>query len=219
MVRTRRLSRGATLGRLRLPENGPDQRNGKGPPWERGDFADNDYLDGKIADLAVETLGDLHDKPFFLAVGFWRPHLPFLAPDRYWQQYTADVLELPINLQPPLHVPEIALHDSRELRGYTGMPSTGPVGTADHRRLIHGYYAGISYLDAQVGKVLDELDRLELSQRTVVVFWSDHGFHLGQHSLWCKTSDFELDARVPLIIAPPDFEHGGEADCGPDRTG
>jgi iduronate 2-sulfatase len=193
-----------------LPENGPDRRTGKGPPWERGELPDDAYLDGRIANLAVHALGELQDRPFFLAVGFWRPHLPFLAPDAYWRRYKPDALALPANLQPPLNVPQIALHDWRELRGYTGMPSSGPVSTADHLRLIHGYYAGISYLDAQLGKVLDELDRLGLSDRTIVVFWSDHGYHLGQQSLWCKTSNFELDARVPLIIAPPDFQHAGE---------
>lgn len=193
-----------------LPENSPDRRTGKGPPWEDGELPDNAYLDGKIANLAVETLGELHDRPFFLAVGFWRPHLPFLAPDSYWRRYDPQALPLPSNLQPPTNVPQIALHDSRELRGYTGMPATGPVSTADHHRLMHGYYAGISYLDAQLGKVLDELDRLGLSDRTVIVFWSDHGYHLGEQSLWCKTSNFELDARVPLIIAPPDFEHAGQ---------
>ncbi|MHB8900234.1 MAG: sulfatase, partial [Thermoguttaceae bacterium] len=169
------------------------------------DVPDEAYFDGRIAAEAVKALEQLQDRPFFLAVGFWKPHLPFNAPKRYWDLYDPAAVDLPANPDPPVDVPAIALHNSQELLG-----KKGSVLTDDQvRQLRRGYYAGISYLDAQVGKVLDQLDRLRLTDRTIVVFWSDHGFHLGEHRLWCKTSNFELDARVPLIIAAPSPEHPG----------
>jgi len=171
--------------------------------FERLDVPDNTYRDGKIADLAVNAITRLKDKPFFLAVGFWRPHLPFLAPAKYWDMYDPQQLTLPTNTHAPAEAPEVALHDSREVKSYGVKLKNGVAALPDARQLHHGYYASISYLDAQLGKILKQLDRLELTRRTVVVFWSDHGFHLGEHSLWCKTSNFELDARVPLIVSAP----------------
>ncbi|MEW4487508.1 sulfatase [Thalassoglobus sp. JC818] len=170
---------------------------------ESEDLPDETYRDGKIADLACQQLREFSDEPFFLAVGFWRPHLPFLAPKKYWDRYQRDSLTLPDRFAPPSNVPEIALHDSRELKGYGPDPQNM---SAEERRLLwHGYYASISYLDDQVGKLLKTLEETGLRDKTIVVFWSDHGFHLGQHSLWCKTSCFELDARVPLLISAPGF--------------
>ncbi len=165
------------------------------------DVPDEAYFDGRIAAMAVDALRRCADRqqPFFLAVGFWKPHLPFNPPKRYWDLYQRDQISPPANPLPPLDVPQVALHNSRELLGDDGRT----LDDDEVFELRHGYLAGISYLDAQVGKLLDELDRLQLTDRTVVVFWSDHGFHLGEHQLWCKTSNFELDARVPLIIAPP----------------
>ena len=178
---------------------------------EARDVPDNAYFDGRIADLAVTALGELEDKPFFLAVGFWKPHLPFNAPKRYWDMYDRSKLSLPTYPTPPTDVPKIALHNGRELLSDKGRKLTD----ANVLELRHGYYAGISYLDAQVGKVLAELERLDLVDNTVIVFWSDHGFHLGEHGLWCKTSNFELDARVPLIISTPqmrDMQRGKRSD-------
>src|SRR5690606_16905869 len=154
------------------------------------------------------SLGNrVSDQPFFLAVGFWRPHLPFLAPEPYWERYDAGSLTLAADWTPPQNVPAIALHNSRELFGYGGVDRDN----VDELRqqLWHGYYAGISYVDAQIGRVIVALDESGLADRTVIVLWSDHGFHLGQHGLWCKTSCFELDARVPLIIIPPKSQHAG----------
>lgn len=192
-----------------LPPNRLGTRQGKGPYFERGDLPEEAYLDGKIADAASSALRNFAKQgtSFFLAVGFWRPHLPFLAPAPYWDRYQPETLTLAGNWLAPTDVPDIALHDSRELFGYGGV-------TRDdvdelRRHLWHGYYAGISYVDAQIGKVVDALDAAELADRTVIVLWSDHGFHLGQHGLWCKTSCFELDARVPLIIVPPSYSHAG----------
>lgn len=175
------------------------------PRTERRDVPDEAYFDGRIADLAVETLHELRGKPFFLCVGFWKPHLPFNAPQRYWDLYELADVQLPGAPDPPAGVPAIALHDSRELlRGFRS-PLTNP----QVRQLRQGYYAATSYVDAQVGKVLDELDRLGLRDETIVVFWSDHGFHLGEHGLWGKTSNFEIDARVPLILSLPNQKSAG----------
>jgi iduronate 2-sulfatase len=169
---------------------------------------DEAYFDGRVAARAVEALRRLkeRDQPFFLAVGFWKPHLPFNPPAQYWDLYEREDVTLPVTPVPPADVPDLALHDGRELLRGLGRKLTD----AEVRELRHGYLAGISYLDAQVGKLLGELDRLGLADRTVVVFWSDHGFHLGEHGLWCKTSNFELDARVPLVVAPPKCQQAGK---------
>lgn len=173
------------------------------PRTEMRDVPDDAYFDGRIADKAVAALRELQDRPFFLAVGFWKPHSPFNAPQQYWDLYERKNIAPPANPQPPEDVPAIAMHDSREiLRAFKSRKSGRPT-PQEVLALRHGYYAAISYLDAQIGKVLDELERLKLRDKTVVVFWSDHGYHLGEHSLWAKTSNFELDARVPLIIAVP----------------
>jgi iduronate 2-sulfatase len=145
-----------------------------------------------------------------LAVGFWKPHLPFNAPKKYWDLYDADKIPGPEPADAPSGAPPIALHHYRELHGYTDMPKEGPPSEAQVRRLRHGYYAAISFVDAQIGKVIDELDRLELSDNTIIVFWSDHGFHIGEHALWAKTSNFERDARVPLLISTPDGRAAGK---------
>lgn len=166
---------------------------------EKREVADEAYRDGRIAAKAVEVLREIKNDPFFLGVGFWKPHLPFNAPAKYWNLYDPNTIALPLNPHPPEGVPSIALHSSRELlRDF-------PDGLSDEQVLIlrHGYLAAISYVDAQIGKILNELDRLELRDKTIIVFWSDHGFHLGEHALWCKNSNFELDARVPLIISVP----------------
>ncbi len=177
------------------------------PKCEIRDVPDNAYFDGRIAEQAVAALRELRDRHFFLAVGFWKPHAHFNAPKKYWDMYDRKQIQPPANSSRPLHVPEIALHDGREIcRDFKNRPGGIPT-TADTLALRHGYYANTSFVDAQVGKVLGELDRLGLRRNTIVVFWSDHGYHLGEHGLWAKTSNFELDARVPLILATP--EHPG----------
>ncbi len=174
---------------------------------EMRDVPDKAYFDGRIAAEAVKALRRLKDDSFFLAVGFWKPHLPFNAPKKYWDLYDRDAIDLPKDRQPPANVPTLALHDSREMmRGFPEGLSLDQV-----KALRHGYYAAISYVDAQIGKVLDELDRLDLRKNTVIVFWSDHGFHLSEHGLWAKTSNFELDARVPMLISAPGFRRGEQS--------
>ncbi len=165
------------------------------------DVPDNAYFDGRIAEKAVLTLKELHQnqKPFFLAVGFWKPHTPFNAPKQYWDWYNRGTVPVPVNLEPPIGVPEIALTSSR----YDGGSKPDEL-----REMHHGHLAAISYLDTQIGKVLDQLDQLEMRDNTIVVFWSDHGLHLGEHGLTRKTTAFELDAAVPLIIATPQHSRG-----------
>tara|TARA_R110002096_G_scaffold332415_5_gene526463 strand:+ start:1050 stop:2471 length:1422 start_codon:yes stop_codon:yes gene_type:complete len=183
---------------------GPNPPSYKAPVLEDYDVPDTVYRDGRISEHAAYSLSRMKEKgkPFFLAVGYWRPHLPFVAPKRYWDLYDPEKIPEPTPSIPPANVPDIALHPNKEVHGY-GLVPDGPVDAAMTRKLRHGYYASISFLDAQIGKLLDALDRSGLADETLIVFTSDHGFHIGEHQLWAKTSNFELDARVPLIIADP----------------
>lgn len=190
--------------------NQPNRKNG--PAYEAGDVADNFYKDGKVADLAVSTLKTLKAKaePFFLAVGFSKPHLPFVSPKKYWDLYDPAKIKLAANPYHPKDAPDYALTSSGELRNYTGMPAQGPVPDEQARTLKHGYYAAISYTDAQIGKVLDELDRQGLRQNTIIVLWGDHGWKLGEHGEWCKHSNFENDANAPLLLSVPGAKTAGQ---------
>ena len=183
----------------------------KGEAVQCLDVPDEAYLDGRIAAAAVAKLGALarQKEPFFLGVGFWKPHLPFNAPKKYWNLYDRAKIRPPVPAQMPAGAPAIAGHPSMELRGYRGVPKTGPLPDAQIAELRHGYLACVSFLDAQVGRVVAELDRLGLAANTIVVFWSDHGFHLGEHDLWGKTSNYELDTRVPLLVAAPGVSQSG----------
>jgi len=200
---------GSGLNPYVLPENfHPEAFGGKTDHAECADVADNAYPDGKVADEAVKMLGELverRDKPFFLAVGFRKPHLPWCAPKKYWDLYDRCKLSPPANAWRPPGAPEYALHSSRELRNYRDLPGpgTGPLSPEQIMQLRHGYYAATSYMDAQFGKVLDELDRLSLTENTVVLLYGDHGYHLGEKELWGKTTNFELDCNAPLILSMP----------------
>jgi iduronate 2-sulfatase len=171
------------------------------PRCEMRDVPDEAYFDGRIAARAVEALREAarRDAPFFLAVGFWKPHAPFNAPKRYWDMHDPTVIPPPRHPEWPQDAPRIAWHDSREIL----RDAKKGLAAGQARTIRHGYLAATSYLDAQVGRVLDELEHLGLAERTIVVLWSDHGYHLGEQSLWAKTSNFELDARVPLVIVAP----------------
>lgn len=187
-----------------------DGRGARGPPFERADVDDTDYRDGRLAARAVSELRRLGegDQPFFLAVGFFKPHLPFCAPERYWRKHDPESIGRPPNAEPPEDVPAEALHRWGELRAYAGVPPEGPLPDELARELIHGYLACTSFVDAQVGKLLDALDALELAERTIVVLWGDHGWNLGEHGLWCKHCCFETSMRAPLIVRTPGLEPG-----------
>jgi arylsulfatase A-like enzyme len=181
-------------------------------PFEAGAVADDFYKDGKTAALAIETLRDTGKKPqpFFLAVGFSKPHLPFISPKKYWDLYDPAKIALAPNQQPPRGAPEYALTNGGEVRNYRGVPAEGPLPEPLQRQLKHGYYAAASYTDAQIGKVLDELDRLGLTQNTIVVLWGDHGWKLGEHGSWAKHSNVENDTNAPLIVSAPGMKAAGK---------
>jgi arylsulfatase A-like enzyme len=183
------------------------ENNGRGPAFERTQVPDNAYIDGQIADHAIENLHRLKnsDKPFFLAAGFLKPHLPFNAPERYWDLYKRSEIELADNPFRPKGAPDKAIHNWGELRAYFSIPAKGPLPDEMARTLIHGYYAATSYTDAQVGRVLNELERLGLSENTIVVLWGDHGWQLGEHGLWCKHCNFNTSLNAPLIVKAPGF--------------
>ncbi len=187
----------------------------RGPAWESADVPDNAYADGVLAEHAVDVLGELkrQGEPFFLAVGFFKPHLPFIAPQAYWDLYDPAEIHLPDNYHVPKDAPPASIHSSGELRAYAGIPAKGPVSEQTARQLIHGYYACVSYTDAQIGKLLEALDRLELAQNTVVVLWGDHGWNLGEHTLWCKHSCYETSMQIPLIVRAPGIA-GGQSRSG-----
>lgn len=185
----------------------------KHPKCECHDVPDEAYYDGRIATLAIEALQQCAEhaktQPFFLGVGFWKPHSPFNAPKKYWDLYRREDVPPPSPAEWPADAPRIAWHNSRELLGNAGVqPPPEAI-----QEIRHGYLANISYLDAQVGRVLDELERLKLADRTIIVLWADHGYHLGEQTLWAKTSNFELDARVPLLFALPGAREGRKTDA------
>ena len=186
----------------------PKPKNG--PAFEAADVPDNAYGDGRLTERAIADLSRLKtlDQPFFLAVGFFKPHLPFIAPQKYWDLYDHETIRLPGNYHVPTDAPPESIHPSGELRAYAGIPMSGPVSDETARNLIHGYYACVSYIDAQIGRLLDELDRLELTNNTIVVLWGDHGWNLGDHTLWCKHSCYESSMHIPLILRVPGIEGG-----------
>ena len=181
-----------------------------GPPVESADVPDDAYPDGQLAILAVETLRRIKERTFFLAVGFYKPHLAFACPKKYWDLYRREEIDLADNAFRPKGAPDIALHNWEELRAYHGIPKTGRLSDAQARELVHGYYACVSFVDTQIGRVLDELERLGLSDKTIVVLWGDHGWNLREHSLWCKHSNFETSVHSPLIISVPCQKTGGQ---------
>lgn len=170
------------------------------PLCECRDVPDEAYYDGRVAAEAVRVMREVKDKPFFLAVGFWKPHAPFNAPKKYWDLYDRDALP-ELNPARPEGAPELAFHQSTEILGPVKNQRQP---TAEQAAVMrHGYFANISYLDAQLGKVLDALEANGLAGDTIITFAGDHGYHLGEHGLWGKTSNFEYDARVPLFIGVP----------------
>jgi len=178
----------------------------RGAPTENADVPDERYGDGMIADEAIKRLTAAKarpEQPFFLAVGFLKPHLPFVAPKKYWDLYDPASFKLPELQKAPEGAPEFAPSTWGELRQYQDMPEKGPVTTEQAIHLIHGYYAATSYMDAQLGKVLDALDSNGFAENTIIVLWGDHGWHLGDHGMWCKHTNYEQATRIPVIVAAP----------------
>jgi arylsulfatase A-like enzyme len=185
------------------------------PTTECEEVPDHAYNDGANTLQAKDILIQLSKQsgPFFLAVGLAKPHLPFVAPKKYWDLYQRDQLPVAEFQNKPADAVNIAFHNAGEIRAYTDIPAVlstandkgfGITLPADKQKeLIHGYYASISYTDANVGILLNTLDSLGITDNTIIVLWGDHGWHLGDHNLWCKHSNFEQATRAPLIIAAP----------------
>ena len=181
----------------------------KGKSWQATDAPDSALQDGQAADHAIETLRQVRGRRFFLAVGFQKPHLPFAAPKKYFDLYDPATLPVAEDGHRPLDAPDLAFTRSQELRGYTDIPKKGPLPPGKARELTHGYYAATSYMDAQAGRVLDELEGLGLAEKTVVILFGDHGWHLGEQDLWAKANNFELDTRAPLMLHVPGMPSAG----------
>lgn len=185
-------------------------KKNRGPVLEFPDVPDNAYPDGQIADKTIQDLEQLkeRDQPFFLACGFLKPHLPFYAPKKYWDLYEADEIDLADNQYTPLHAPK-SLRGSTEIDSYhnRGMVRN----SADwHRSCRHGYYACVSYIDAQIGRIMESLERLGLDDNTYVILWGDHGFHLGEHNFWGKHNVMHFSTHSPLIVSGPNIKHGSK---------
>ncbi len=197
----------------RKTEDGGEEggaKGARGPAFEAADVPDNTFTDGAVADMAVKTLGELaeKDQPFWFGVGFSKPHLPFISPKKYWDLYDPAKIELAPNPFRAKDSPAYAVLPGGELRNYQGIPE-GDIPDDLARQLKHGYYAAISYMDAQVGKVLDELDRLKLRDNTIIVLVGDHGWKLGEHGAWCKHTNVENDTHAPLLISVPGLKTAG----------
>ena len=182
-----------------------------GWPWESIESESNPYYDGQYAKKTIEYLNEFSNqkKPFFLAVGFLKPHLPFNAPKKYWDLYDRDSIEIAENYFLPENAPTPTKNFNwGELRAYEGIPKKGPVNDSIAKKLIHGYYACVSATDDLIGNIIDELDRLKLRENTIIILWSDHGFNLSEHSYWCKHVNFETSTKSKLIIGYPEGEKG-----------
>ncbi|MEN8250042.1 MAG: sulfatase [Bacteroidota bacterium] len=182
-----------------------------GPAWEMADVHDTAYYDGAQTELAIRTLKRLKDKkqPFYLGMGYFRPHLPFTAPKKYWDLYTEDSIKLATNPFVPENTEVYTMNSMYELRHYDhfnhiGHPTSDYTIPDDTARILkQGYYASVSYVDAQVGRLLASLEELGLSENTIVVIWGDHGWKLGEHNSWGKMTNYDIDTHVPLIIKAP----------------
>ena len=175
-------------------------KNPKGPAFDCAPVSDEKYKDGRAAKYAIETLEKLKDDKFLMFVGLSKPHLPYNSPKKYWDLYDERKFEIPSRKKPE-NMYRLALSPWGELKGYYGIPKAGDLDDALTRKLIHGYHASVSFIDAQVGKVMRKLNELDLRKNTMIIFMSDHGYKIGEYGSWCKQSNVEIDVRVPLIIS------------------
>lgn len=189
-----------------------DQHLVFGPAEESAPVEDDVLYDGQVAKRAVEYLDEFGEKkePFFLAVGFIKPHSPYIAPKKYFDLYKREEIELAKHQGWPKGAPSIAGHGSGEKRRYTDQPKRGVFPEENQRKTKQAYYACISYIDAQIGRVLDALEKNGLAENTVVILWSDHGYHLGEKGLWGKTTNYEFDTRVAMICRKPGMATAGK---------
>ena len=195
-----------------LEENRAPEGTKKGTTTESAEVPDDTYQDGKIALEAVRRLKakkEKPDQPFLMMVGFHKPHLPFVAPKKYWDQFKIEDFTLPEMRTAPEGAPEYAVGTSGEILQYHKLPvAETPFPDDFARHLIHGYYAATSYTDAQIGKVVAALDELGMAENTFIVLWGDHGWHLGDHGKWCKHTNYEQATRIPILISGPGIKPG-----------
>lgn len=182
-----------------------------GPAFEAGDVEDDAYADGLNTTAAIQTLDELveGEKPWFLALGFFKPHLPFVAPKRYFDLYDPEKIKTANLTTPPKDGAAIGLHASFELRTRANIPKEGPIEPDLARSLLHAYYACTSYVDAQIGRILAALDEKGVRNNTIIIVWGDHGWHLGDYGIWGKATNYEIATRVPLIIWTPEMKSPG----------
>ncbi len=186
----------------------------RGAAWESPDVLDEAYSDGRLASHAIDRLRNLNKNPgksFFMAIGFARPHLPFCVPKKYWDLYNPEELPMPVFEDQPEGAPQCALKRRGEITQFKPIPENddGIYPDSLKRKLIHGYYASMSYMDAQLGRVISELERLKLDKNTIIVLWGDHGWHLGDHGTWTKHTNFEQATRIPLVFVVPGVTNPG----------
>jgi len=209
-----------TNAKLTNPALGDYNELPRGAAYESPDVDDEAYADGRVAQetlarlRAAKTRREKEGTPFFITAGFARPHLPFSAPKKYWDLYDAATLPMPDNEDLPADSPKVAHKRGGEIRNYFPVPDKNdPAEISDEvkRKLIHGYYASTSYVDAQIGKVIAGLEEMELAENTIIVLWGDHGFHLGDLGIWTKHTNYEQANRIPILIAAPGVTTPGSA--------
>ncbi|MCC9656226.1 sulfatase [Rhodopirellula halodulae] len=191
----------------------------RGAAYESPEVDDSAYADGRVAEETIRRLRaaksrlDSEGTPFFIAAGFARPHLPFSAPKKYWDLYDPQTLPMPQHEQLPKDAPPVAGKRGGEITNYKPVPEKANAEFSEELKcdLIHGYYASMSYVDAQIGKVIDELDRSSLADNTIVVLWGDHGFHLGDLGIWTKHTNYEQANRIPILIVAPGVTAAGSS--------
>ena len=184
----------------------------KGPAYESATVSDSTYIDGLLTQKVIQDLIKLkkNQKPFFLTAGFINPHLPFNAPKKYWDLYDRKTIKQPENYNyTPKDAPEISISNWAEMRSYSNIPKQGQVSDSLAIDLIHGYYATVSYTDALIGKILKELEAQKLSENTLVILLSDHGYNLQEHTQWTKFTNYNNATQVPLIIYDPLLKSNG----------
>jgi iduronate 2-sulfatase len=179
-----------------------------GPAYEGADVPDNSYIDGYNTELAIATMKEIvakGDKPFFLGLGFNKPHLNWTSPKKYWDLYDRDQITITSQDTIPYHGAQMGLHPSFELRVRDGIPKEGPIDLELAKTLKHAYLACVSYVDAQIGRMITALEEAGLRENTIIVVWSDHGWHLGDMGIWGKATNYEIATRVPMMIWTPDM--------------
>ncbi len=208
----------AEVRKRRLAANPKRYANGwaYGVATESFDGPDNQFYDGAQTELAINKMRELkkRDEPFFLALGYYRPHLPFVAPKKYWDMYDRDEISLASNPFLPKASPVMAMNSMYELRAcydleFVKHPAGFTFDEPTARRLRHGYFASVSFVDACFGKLMAGLKELGLADNTIVVLWGDHGWKLGEHNSWCKQSNYNIDVRVPLMVRVPNHPTAG----------